>query len=167
MNVPSPTGPVIARDEVFLTYLDYLRERTIDKIASLPLDALIVSVVPTDWTALELLQHLTFVEMRWLEWGFEGRPVEEPWADHLGDRWFVDSETTLEALIEALRARGLQTSRIIRRHDLDEVGRPGPRWGGDEPATLERVLFHLVVEYARHLGHLDIYCELADGLTGE
>jgi hypothetical protein len=32
---------------------------------------------------------------------------------------------------------------------------------------LERVLFHLVQEYARHLGHLDIYSELAEGPSGE
>jgi hypothetical protein len=34
-------------------------------------------------------------------------------------------------------------------------------------ASLERVLFHLLQEYARHLGHLDIVSELADGQIGE
>jgi Protein of unknown function (DUF664) len=29
------------------------------------------------------------------------------------------------------------------------------------------VLFHLVQEYARHAGHLDIVRELVDGMTGE
>lgn len=148
-------------------YLDYLRERVIDKVSSLPLDALIVSVVPTDWTALELVRHLTFVEMRWLEWGFEGQLVAEPWGDHLGERWFVGPVDTLDSLVAALRSRGIQTSEIVLRHDLDELGQPGPRWSGDEPATLERVLFHLVQEYARHLGHLDVYAELAEGQEGE
>jgi uncharacterized damage-inducible protein DinB len=148
-------------------YLDYLRGRVIEKVTSLPLDALIVSVVPTDWTALELVKHLTFVEMRWLEWGFEGSSVDEPWGDHLGDRWFVGPDDTLDSLVAALRQRGVQSEEIVRRHDLDEQGVPGPRWEGDEPASLERVLFHLVVEYARHLGHLDIYSELAEGQNGE
>ncbi|MGY4682759.1 mycothiol transferase [Micromonospora aurantiaca (nom. illeg.)] len=44
---------------------------------------------------------------------------------------------------------------------------PGERWDGADPASLERVLFHLVQEYARHLGHLDIVAELAGGPTGE
>src|SRR5665213_2350764 len=70
MNLPSPTGPALDRNEVFVMYLDYFRERVVEKVTSLPLDALVVSVVPTDWTALELVRHLTFVEMRWLEWGF-------------------------------------------------------------------------------------------------
>ena len=52
MDFPSPTGPGRPRGEVFLQYLDYFRERVIEKVASLPHDALVVSVVPTDWTAL-------------------------------------------------------------------------------------------------------------------
>jgi len=47
------------------------------------------------------------------------------------------------------------------------MGKPGPRWDGADPATLERILFHLVQEYARHLGHLDIVAELANGQIGE
>lgn len=167
MDFPSPTGPGRPRGEVFLQYLDYFRERVIEKVASLPHDALVVSVVPTDWTALELVKHLTYVEMRWLEWGFEGRMVAEPWGDHVGDRWFVSPDDTRESLLELLRVRGAQTTKIVHRHDLDELGQPGPRWNGAEPATLERVLFHLLQEYARHLGHLDVYSELADGQLGE
>ena len=56
---------------------------------------------------------------------------------------------------------------LITGNDLDAVGRPGPRWGGGDPATLERVCFHLVQEYARHVGHLDIVAELAGAPTGE
>jgi len=167
MNFPSPTGAALARNEVFLMYLDYCRDRVIEKVTSLPLDAMIVSVVPTDWTALELVKHLTYVEMRWLEWGFEGQGVDEPWGDHLGDRWYVAPEDTLDSLVGALRSRGIQSAEIVQRHDLDDLGLPGPRWSGEEPATLERVLFHLVLEYARHLGHLDIYAELVEGQIGE
>jgi hypothetical protein len=47
------------------------------------------------------------------------------------------------------------------------VGKPGERWNGADPATLERVLFHLLQEYARHLGHLDIVTERAVGLAAE
>jgi uncharacterized damage-inducible protein DinB len=167
MNFPEPTGPVIARDEVFLMYLDYFRERVIEKTISLPPDALVVSVVPTDWTAMELIKHLTYVEMRWLEWGFEGQVVDEPWGDQLGDRWSIGPDDSLDSLVDALRSRGVTTSVIVRRHDLDDVGQPGPRWNGEEPATLERVLFHLLQEYARHLGHLDIYAELVEAQIGE
>jgi len=49
---------------------------------------------------------------------------------------------------------------------MSEPLKPGERWEGADPATLERVLFHLLQEYARHVGHLDIVAELA-GLSGE
>ena len=56
----------------------------------------------------------------------------------------------------------------IWAHDLADIGQPGERWGeGTDPATLERVLFHLVQEYARHVGQLDIVCELVGGPVGE
>ena len=50
---------------------------------------------------------------------------------------------------------------------LDEVGQPGERWDGEPPATLERVLLHVLQEHARHLGHLDVVAELGGGVTGE
>jgi Protein of unknown function (DUF664) len=55
----------------------------------------------------------------------------------------------------------------VRANDLESVGAPGPRWDGADPPTLERILFHLVQEYARHVGHIDIVTELAGGPTGE
>ena len=78
--------------------------------------------------------------------------------------------STARRLHEALAGLAAQAARsgaIIEGHDLDEVGQPGERWSGQPPATLERVLFHLVQEYARHVGHLDVVCELAGGETGE
>ena len=35
------------------------------------------------------------------------------------------------------------------------------------PFTMRFALTHLLEETARHLGHLDVLCELADGRTGE
>jgi hypothetical protein len=66
-----------------------------------------------------------------------------------------------------LSSQAARSRAIITAHDLSEVGAPGERWDGDEPATLERVLFHMLQEYARHIGHLDIVTELATGATGE
>jgi hypothetical protein len=52
-------------------------------------------------------------------------------------------------------------------HDLAHSGAPGDRWDGDQPATFERVLLHVLQEFARHVGHLDVARELVDGMTGE
>ena len=99
--------------------------------------------------------------------GFEGRDVEEPWADSRDGRWHVAASESLDDLVTALTAQAARTRAIVGSHDLADVGQPGQRWDGADPPALERILFHLLQEYARHVGHLDIVSELAGGQTGE
>ncbi|MEV8517772.1 DinB family protein [Dactylosporangium sp. NPDC051484] len=167
MTFPEPTVPAAGRAEVFLRYLDYFRETLLQRVASLPADALGRSSLPSGWTPLELLNHLRHVERRWLEWGFEGRDVPEPWGDRRDERWYIAPGETLGTLSEQLRRQGETTRAIITGSDLDTIGAPGPRWDGADPPPLERVLFHLLQEYARHAGHIDIVAELAGGTQGE
>ena len=164
---PEPTTPVTPRAAVFLGYLDYFRAQLVTKLGSLPGAELHASRLPSGWTPIELIKHLRYVELRWLEWGFEGRDIGDPWADNTGGRWFVGADETLASLTGALHAQAARTRAIVEAHDLADAGQPGERWDGAPPATLERILFHLLQEYARHLGHLDIATELAGGPTGE
>ncbi|GAA3396096.1 mycothiol transferase [Cryptosporangium minutisporangium] len=166
-SFPSPTDPAADRSEVFLRYLDYFRETVVAKAAALPDADQRASRLPTGWTPLELLKHLRYMERRWIEWGFAGRPVADPWGDQRDGRWHVEPSETLASLIAELRAQGVRTRAAVAGADLSAVGAPGPRWEGAPPATLERVLFHVLQEYARHLGHLDVAAELAGGPTGE
>ena len=164
---PAPTAPASSRTEVFLRYLDFFRSRVTAKISDLPDAELHRSRLPSGWTPLELVKHLRYVELRWLEWGFEGRDVGDPWGDRQDDRWSVGPDETAATLLADLQAQAARSRAIVEAHSLDEVGQPGDRWDGADPATLERVLFHLLQEYARHVGHLDIVTELATGRSGE
>jgi hypothetical protein len=164
---PSPTTPVSSRAEVFLGYLDYFRSQLVSRLEGISSGEARASRLPSGWAPVELLKHLTYVEMRWLEWGFEGRDVPDPWGDRRDGRWYVAPDDTLPGLIAALHAQAARTRAIVESHDLAEIGQPGDRWGEADPASLERVLFHLLQEYARHVGHLDIVSELAAGPTGE
>ena len=164
---PEPTTPAASRTDVFLRYLDYFRGRVAGKLRELPDSELRSSRLPSGWTPLELVKHLTYDEVRWLEWGFAGRAVADPWGEDRDGRWYVGPEETLEGLLAGLTAQAELSTAIIESHDLADVGEPGERWEGQPPATLERVLFHLLQEYARHLGHLDIVCELAGAGTEE
>ncbi len=164
---PEPTVPVASRAEVFLRYLDYFRSRLVSKLGGLPEGEVWESRLPSGWAPIELLKHLTYVEMRWLEWGFEGRAVADPWADSRDGVWYVAPSETLSGLIAALHVQAGRTRAIVEAHDLADVGQPGNRWDGADPPTLERILFHLLQEYARHLGHLDIVSELTSGIVGE
>lgn len=164
---PSPTAPASSRAEVHLRYLDYFRTVLVAKLKGLPDDELRSSRLPSGWTPLELLKHVTHVEARWLEWGFEGRDVVDPWGDQREGRWHVEAGESLAELVGGLEAQAARSRAVVHAHALDEVGQPGERWDGASPATLERVLLHLLQEYARHVGHLDVVHELIDGQIGE
>lgn len=152
---------------MFLGYLDYFRERAIGKVSLLPPVEVVRSRLPSGWSPVELLLHLRHVERRWLEWGFLGREVGDPWADEQDGRWHVPPGVGPAEVVDQLRRQGIRSRDIVEAHRLDERGQPGPRWQGAEPATLERVLFHVMQEYARHLGQLDVVVELVTGTAGE
>ena len=164
---PEPTQPRASRADVLLGYLDYFRQVLVEKLDDLGDDDLRTSRLPSGWSPLELLKHLTHVERRWLVWGFEGQDVGDPWADQVDGRWHVRSDEDLDALVLSLRGQAAVTRDVVERHDLSDVGQPGERWDGAPPATLERVLLHLLQEYARHVGQLDVVRELIDGTVGE
>ena len=159
---PEPTSPNDDQREVLLDYLAYYRSVLLVKLEGLDDEALRGSRLPSGWSPLELLNHLTYVERRWLEWGFEGADVGDPWGDNRDGRWHVAPDVTLEHLVAELHQQAARSDAVIRRHDLSETGQPGERWDGASPAELGRILLHLLQEYARHVGHLDIVRELAD-----
>ncbi len=164
---PEPTTPADDLRQVLLGYLDHFRSVLVDRLEGLSEEELRGSRLPSGWSPLELLHHLVHVERRWLEWGFEGREVPDPWGDRRDGRWHVPADQDLASLLDAQRERAAATRRTVEAHALDAVGAPGERWAGAPPATLERVLLHLLQEYARHVGHLDVVRELVDGRTGD
>lgn len=165
-SFPEPSGQTADPRELFETYLTYYRETVIAKAESLSAPELRVSRVDTGWTPLELANHLAFMERRWLVWGFLGEHVDDPWGDAVDGRWSVPDDVGLARVVARLREVGQRTSDVLAAHRLDEVAPPGPRFEG-EPATLAWICFHVLQEYARHAGHLDIGVELAGGPTGE
>jgi|SRR5579875_740224 len=164
---PEPGEPMPSRAEVLLGYLEYFRARLLSKIESLPERELHTSHLPSGWTPLALLNHVAHDELRWLEWRFAGRDVAEPWGDERDGGLYVEPGRTLPDLVAALHAQAARSRAIVEAHDVGDLGQPSDRWSTGHPATLERVLLHLVQEYARHAGHLDIVAELAGGEVGE
>jgi hypothetical protein len=68
---------------------------------------------------------------------------------------------------EALADGGLvRLSRLTERWDGQSWALV-PTAAGDEAPSLRWILFHMIEEYARHIGHADILRESVDGLTGE
>ena len=166
-SFPEPGTSSDVRD-LFLRYLDFYRQTVETKVRGLAATDLRSSRLPSGWTPMELVKHLTFMERRWLVWGFLGEHVEDPWGDQLDDRWHVDEDETLDGLLDALHAGGERTRQIVEGADPSSSAALGGRFTkDDERPTLVWILFHVLQEYARHAGHLDIARELVDGRTGE
>jgi hypothetical protein len=164
------------RDEAsgFAAYLAYYRKAIGDGVLGLSLAEQRTTRLASGWTPIELLSHVLHMEQRWFVWGFLGEDVDHPWGDWNREepwdeadegpepRWVVPDDVTVESLVSRLGVIGERTTELLGEHDLDEMPPPGPRWDDGEIPTLRWICFHVLQEYARHAGHLDIAVELAD-----
>ena len=168
---PHSEPPVTLADpgELLAGYLDYYRAVVARKLDGLSEEELRGTRLPSGWTPLGLLNHLTHVERRWFRWGFMAEPVDHPWGPGgPGSDWIVQSDETLEALIAAFREECERSRAIVAAAHLTDQARSGGRFTPpDAHPTLIWILFHVLQEYARHAGHLDIVRELADGSVCE
>jgi uncharacterized damage-inducible protein DinB len=153
---------------LLLDYLDYFRSVVGAKLDGLTPDQVSGSVVPSGWTPAGLALHLVNVERRWMVWGFLGEQVEEPWADAAEDGGWRTSDESPDELRAMLDRAAARTRTIVESHQLTDTARLGGRFADLASAPqLQWILLHLLQEYARHTGHLDIARELVDGQTGE
>jgi uncharacterized damage-inducible protein DinB len=166
-SFPEPASTADLRG-MMLDFLDYLRGVVADKVDGLSDEALQSSVVPSGWTPSGLVNHLVHVERRWLRWGFLAEPVADPWRDATEDDGWVSPRASSAELRDLLRAAAASSREIVEAHDLTETAAVGGRFPDRASApSLQWILLHLIQEYARHTGHLDIARELMDGRTGE
>ena len=154
--------------DILLQQLSYYRATLLAKLNGLSPDRLTGSILPSGWSPLGLLKHLVFVERRWMQWGFEAEQVADPWGDHDPDSegWLVAPEDSVAELAARVAEIAGRTEAVASQSDLTERARLGGRFSS-EPPTLGWVLAHLLQEYARHVGHLDVVRELIDGQIGE
>ena len=163
---PPKDGPAGAPR--WAAYLDWVREDLAATVVALSEDEQRRSRLPSGWTPIELLSHVLHMERRWFVWGFLGEQVDRPWGDwtvdepwdsELDGRWAVPDDVRAEDLVERLHAIGERTRSVLRDFALDATASPGGRFA-DDPPTLEWICFHVLAEYARHAGQLDVAVEL-------
>jgi uncharacterized damage-inducible protein DinB len=153
----------------FAAFLAFYRATVIEKARSLPEAELRRPLVPSGWTPLELVQHLAFMERRWFVWGFLGEAVADPWGDSQGSSdaaWLVPASVSLDDVVARLTEQAARTEAVLSATRLEEVAATTGRFRTDPP-DLRHICFHVLQEYARHAGHLDIAVELAGGPVGE
>ena len=147
--------------EVLLGFLQHQRKLVVWKVRGLDDDRARLVSTSSGLTIHGIVRHLTDVERSWVRrWfaGQEGLPVEgrtPGWVGGLDAR----PDDQIEVLVgDYLEELGLG-DQVVSTHTLDDLG-------ANVPKNLRWVLHHLIEETARHLGHLDLLCELADGRTG-
>lgn len=160
--------PKLAGDRESLdTWLELYRETVLLKVAGLDAEQLARRAVPpSSLSLLGVIRHLTEVEEYWLRAVLLDEDVPDRYCTpDRPDGDFEDGSPATAVADVAAYEQVLVTARATAAawSDLDAPVR-GLRHG--EQLNLRWILVHLVEEYARHLGHMDLLREAVDGRTG-
>jgi hypothetical protein len=149
------------------SYLAAQRRHVLGIIGGLDDDQLRRAVLPSGWSCLSLVQHLTVdVERMWFSAAVAGdrRAVDAVMNDS-DDGWVLDPRRSTSDVLDAYREEAARSDAIIASTPLDA----SPRWW---PAqlfadwrldNLGDVMLHVITESATHAGHLDAAREMIDG----
>ncbi|GIF25572.1 hypothetical protein BJ973_003850 [Actinoplanes tereljensis] len=172
MTVPEPSLTA-GEQEMLLYVLDRSRETFAWKAGGLDAEALGRAHPPSTMTLGGLIKHLALVEERYTI-DFSGRPPGPPLSDaDPGDPtwvWRSAAEDSPEVLYRlwrdaVVRSRAAMAA-ALAEGGLDQPAKFTSDGDGNHP-NLRRIVADLHDEYARHVGHADLFREAIDGLTGE
>jgi uncharacterized damage-inducible protein DinB len=121
-------------------------------------------VLPSGWTCLGLVQHLTLdVERFWFRAVMAGEPIEN--GDDAVDAWQVGPDVPAETVLSLYRREIELANTIISETDLGTAPAwwPEDLFGSFRLNDLREIMLHVITETACHAGHLDAVRELIDG----
>lgn len=152
--------------EALDAWLTLYRDTLPLKIGGLTAEQLCVQPVsPSNLSLIGIVRHMSKVERYWF--GNIVAGVDRPFlyceTDPDGDFHDIAPATALDD-VERFRqevAEAAQVTAVVT--DLD-APLPGKRHGKE--LNLRWVYLHMIEEYARHLGHVDLIRESIDGTTG-
>lgn len=151
--------------ELLLARLNYQREHVLGILDGLGEADLRRSRLPSGWTPLGLVQHLTLdVERFWFRAVAAGEPVELASGDAA---WQVPADVTAETVFGLYRREIEQADSGIAGMSLSDEPAwwPADLFDDGRPDNLLEAILHVISETAVHAGHLDAVRELIDGRT--
>ncbi|SDM46643.1 DinB family protein [Allokutzneria albata] len=157
-----------AEDELRLQweFLAFLRATAVNKVLGVSPE----QAAATPWPAsplmslLGVVKHLTAVERFWMSYVGGGMDVPLLWDSEDETAEFrLSPADTPEAVLAAYQEEWTRSEKALAGLSPDDLA--VREVGGDR--TVRWVLAHVVQETARHVGHLDVLREFADGLVGE
>jgi hypothetical protein len=165
-----PMPPIHAADEraMLAGMLEWYRQGVLRKVDGMRQSDAAASPLRSGTTPAGLVKHLALVEDSWFTHRLAHRPEPEPWAsapfeDDPDWEFHSANAEPLEDSVALYRAACERSRAVAADHGLDDTA-------SDQRGrtfSLRFVYLHMIEETARHLGHLDVLRELADGSTGE
>lgn len=159
------TEPAHHGDErtALLGFLRRQRELVVWKLRDAPEDVLRSVFTPTGMTLPGIVRHLTNVERSWIRDVFAGQSgLTSDWSESEPDAEFrVPEEVSMAALLGDYRIEAKRCDAVVSA--AASLDAPSAK----HDFSLRWILLHLIEETARHLGHLDLLRENADGSVGE
>ena len=154
-------------------YLQQSRDALLWKLEGLGERELRMPQTATGTNLIGLVKHMANVEI-----GYFGDAFGRPWptaeervsealyeTDPLADMYASEHETCA-GIVDLYRRVWAFADATIDELPLDAVGNV-PWWKPESnPVSLERVIVHVIVDLARHVGHADIVREGVDGAVG-
>ena len=157
-----PTAPLVGTErDMLIAFNTMQREAMLWKLEGLSDSQLRENHPVTSFSLLGLLKHLIRVEQTW----FQGRVMGEPVAGEANDdsAWVPTADETFTVLTLRYRQAFGRSNAIAASLPLDRtVAVNSVTFGA---VSLQWVLYHMLEETARHLGHADIIRQSIDGAT--
>jgi hypothetical protein len=159
--------------EALIGSLNRMRGYLLWKCGGLDAAGIRATLGPSTMTLGGLLKHLAVVEAITFSFKMHGRapfaPFDEADWDDQGWHWRVeagDTPESLEALFRDSVAKGQALiDEAIAAGGLEALTEAANDAG--EHANVRRMIFDMIEEYGRHVGHADLIRESVDGLVGE
>jgi hypothetical protein len=142
------------------------RRHVITQLDGLSDEQLRRGVLPSGWSCLGLVRHLTLSDERyWFEVVVAGEPLDF-WPEGENGDWRVGPDEPADEVIAAYRSAIDRSDEIMAARSLQQPpAQPEDWWAeaGLEFPDLRTVAMHVLVETATHAGQLDAVRELLDG----
>lgn len=153
------------------TLLEFLRcQRLTLQVKCQGLDAAQLAcraVEPSTMSLLGLVRHMAEVERGWFRRRFAGQDAPRRYqSDAEPDGDFDGAEPDQEVVEEAWAAWHEEVAFAEEFASDTDLGFVGSDSDGN-PISLRELLVHMIEEYARHCGHLDLIRQAIDGSTGD
>jgi len=158
----------VSERDALLGYLESQRRHVLGILEGLSDDDLRRPILPSGWSCLQLVNHLTFDDERFWFQGVVAADsaviAEVDGAEE--DGWHVDSETPASSILDVYQEQIERSNAVLAQAELDAPPAWWPSFFGDWRLDDTReVILHVLVETSVHAGHLDAARELIDGKT--